>query len=153
MLNTFIKILLVPTLFITVWELPISYAVEAPELPIEQRSYEQQITYYSELYGADPKVTLAVARCESGFSQKAIGDQKRAVGIYQYHLATFQRHSKLKGEELDRTSAHDQIKLATWAIANGYGNEWTAYRAIKNGGTYSFYSKLLGKHYTAHCKL
>lgn len=136
-----------------IFGLPLTYAVVAPELPIEQRSYEQQIVYYAELNGLDTKVALAVARCESEFSNSAVGDSGRAKGIYQFHLETFNRHSKLKGEQLDYTSAHDQIKLATWSIANGYGNEWTTYRAIMNGGTYSFYSKLLKKHFTVHCEL
>lgn len=70
----------------------------------------------------------------------------------QYHKQSFENHAKLYGEELDYYSTYDQIKLGTWAIANGRGNEWTAYRAIKNGGTYSFYSKLLNKHFTAKCK-
>lgn len=152
MLKTFTKILLVPVLFFIIWKLPVSYAVEAPILPIKEWTYEQQITYYAELYGFDPVIGLKVAKCESGLSNSAIGDGKRANGIFQYHKGSFDRHAKLFGEQLDYTSAHDQIKLAMWAMANGHANEWTAYRAIKNGGTYTFYSKLLGKHYTAVCK-
>ena len=60
--------------------------------------------------------------------------------------------SKKLGEELDFNSSHDQIKLLSWSIANGYGRNWTAWRAIQNGGTYSFYSNQLKKHFKVTCK-
>jgi hypothetical protein len=54
---------------------------------------------------------------------------------------------------LDYNSAHDQAKLGMWAISQGYGNEWTAYVAIKNGGVYKFYSRQLKKNFVVKCSL
>lgn len=123
------------------------------ELKIQEQSIQQQIEYFSDVNNVDSKLISKIVECESSFNTDSKGDGDRAFGLFQYHKASFERHTKLYGEELDYYSSYDQIKLGTWAIANGMGREWTAYRAIKNGGTYSFYSKLLKKHYTVVCKL
>lgn len=90
--------------------------------------------------------------CESG-GRKVKGDGGRAYNEFQFHKPTWDRMSKKMGEELDINSGYDQAKLATWAVANGYGREWTSYVAIKNGGKYSFYSSLMKKHYTVTCNI
>lgn len=152
MLKTFIKILIVIGITYLVFKLPVAIAF-APEVPIEQQSVERQIVYYANLYGFDSEIGLKVAECESNFSNKAIGDSGKSKGIFQFQKETFNRHSKQMGETLDYTSAHDQIKLAMWSMSNGNAREWTTYRAIMNGGTYTFYSKQLKKTFTVYCKL
>jgi hypothetical protein len=122
------------------------------EIKLSEQPISAQIDYFADLYGTDASVVKKVVQCESQGKVTARGDGNRAYGLLQYHKASFERHAKLFGEELDYYSSYDQIKLGTWAISQGYGNEWTAYRAIKNGGTYSFYSKLLKKHFVAVCK-
>lgn len=112
------------------------------------------IVYYSEVHEIDPSTLMKMVDCESDFNPNAVGDAGRAFGALQYHEKTFYEHAKLMGEELHYNSAHDQIKVATF-IAKHYPEKlraWTSYRAIKNGGTYSFYSSLLKKHYTVTCK-
>ena len=126
------------------------------EIKITDLSYQAQIDYFSDLFGVDNSLVKGMVQCESiNWNPQAKGDYKNgkplAFGLFQYHKETFERHSKKFGEELDYYSSYDQIKLGTWAIANGYGREWTSYRAIENGGTYSFYSNLLEKHFTAKC--
>ena len=121
--------------------------------PITKQYIQEQVEYFSEINGVDPKLISKVIECESQNNHKAKGDGGKAFGVMQYHKQSFENHAKLYGEKLDYYSAHDQIKLGTWAIANGKGREWTAYRAIKNGGTYSFYSKMLKRHFTVKCKL
>lgn len=117
-------------------------------------SPEQQVTYFSNLYGGDSRVALSVMKCESSGSHSAKGDGGRSNGIFQFQKSTFERMEKDFGEDLNYTSRYDQIKLASWAIANPkYQNEWTAYRAIENGGKYSFYSSQMKKHYTVYCSL
>lgn len=111
-----------------------------------------QIDYYSLMYGVDKNLSSKVIQCESHYNINAVGDEGRSRGIAQFQEPSFNRLSRLMGEELDYNSSHDQIKLMVWSIANGHGMEWTAYRAIKNGGTYSFYSKQLQKHFTVVCK-
>jgi len=110
------------------------------------------VKLFAKQYGVDELIALTLVDCESDFLQKAIGDGGRSKGVMQYQKASFERHSKLLGEQLNYDSAYDQIKLGMWAISQGYGNEWTAYVAIKKGGKYSFYSKQLDKHFTVYCK-
>lgn len=126
-------------------------------IPIDPKtlSPKEVITYYSNLYGADEALLLKMAECESGFNQGSLGDSGRAVGIYQYHAGTFKHYAKLFGQELDYYSAHDQAMLTAWLSVNKPEslNEWTSYRAIRNGGTYAFYSKLLQKHFVVTCEI
>jgi len=160
MLKTFTKILLVPVLFFIVWELPVSYAVEAPELPIEQRSYVQQILYYTKLFGSDTRTVYSVGYCESGFRDGIlVGDEGHSHGEFAYFKETWARYAKMFNKhfgtnyQFDINSRHDQIKLTSWVFTLEEVNkrEWTTYRALTNGGTYTFYSKFLKKTFTIKC--
>lgn len=125
-----------------------------PTPTIDKEYIQEKVNQFSNIYSIDPRLVTRVIECESKYDHENVGDGGRAFGVMQYHKASFLRHAKLMGEpDLDYYSTHDQIKVGTWAIANGHGREWTAYRAIMNGGTYSFYSKLLKKHFTVKCKL
>ena len=126
---------------------------EAPEIPLQDQPIENIVRHFAEVNGVDESLALAVMRCESQGRQDTVSDGGRSRGVFQYQKETFERHAKEYGEVLDYNSSYDQAKLAMWAIAHGKGNEWTAYRAIKNGGTYSFYSKQLKKHFTVKCVL
>lgn len=130
----------------------IASELEIKESKISELSIDEQIDHYATLYGVEGSLIKKMVQCESEYKTTAIGDGGMARGLLQYHQGSFKRHAELFGEELDYYSSHDQIKLGTWAVANGYGREWTSYRAIQNGGTYSFYSKLLQRHYTVVCK-
>ena len=126
----------------------------AEPVKIEEMDAQQLVSYFSVQYGTDKDIALAVMRCESGGKNSAVGDNGLSKGIYQFQEETFTRMSKLKGDELDYTSKLDQIKLAVWALGKpNLAREWTAYRAIKNNGKYSFYSKQLKKHFTVYCSL
>ena len=130
---------------------PITYA-EAPKPKLQDQPITQIVTVFAEQNGLDPKIALSVMQCESRGIQNNPGDGGKATGIYQYWEDTWERHSKEFGEELDINSPYDQAKLATWAIADGKGREWTAYRALMNGGKYTFYSSKLKKTITVYCK-
>ena len=161
------RLLIYIFLWITAWLLamvflPISKSsAEAPEIPLKERSIQSIITYYADMYGVDPSVSLAVARCESGYDSSVKGDYKNgvplALGLFQYHNETWNRHYKeffnTTGITLDRNIPADNAQLANWAFSTGKGAEWTTMTALKKGGTYSFYSKLLGKHFTVTCKM
>lgn len=119
------------------------------DLPVQQ-----QVIHFSNLYGGDSRITLSVMECESSGSHSAKGDNGRSNGIFQFQKSSFERMERDFGEDLNYTSRYDQIKLASWALANPkYQREWTAYRAIANGGKYSFYSKQLNRHFTVYCNL
>lgn len=130
---------------------------QAPNIPLKDKSVKEQIEFFSEIYGADSKVVNKVIECESGGSHKAIGDGGRSKGIAQIQEPTWkdleQKFNVKYEEDLNYTSKFDQLKLTTYSIANGEGHRWTAYRAIMNGGTYSFYSKQLQKHFKVTCRL
>ena len=118
------------------------------------KTAKDYIVEYAELYDTDATVLLKVAECESRFDQEAIGDSKNSVGIYQYWKDTWEEMSKLYGEKLDINSVNDQAKLTAFIFAKypKHKTKWTAYRAIQNGGTYSFYSTKLKRHFTVTCK-
>ena len=142
------------TLITSLLVLPTKVIAEPIEIPlVVSLTVEQQVEYFAKLYGADVSLVSKVMECESGGNHKAIGDSGLSKGVFQYQRSTFERHEKLLGEDLNYQSSYDQIKLASFAIANGMGNEWTAYRAIQNGGKYSFYSKQLQKSFVVYCKL
>jgi len=115
---------------------------------------QQQVVYFSNLYGGNPDIALKVMDCESSGSHSAKGDGGRSNGIFQFQKSSFERMEKDFGEDLNYTSQYDQIKLASYALASKkYQNEWTSFRAIMNGGKYSFYSSQMKRHYTIYCKL
>lgn len=102
---------------------------QAPEREVKDFSVKEMISYFAEYYKADEKELSKVAKCESSFNQKAVGDGGRAYGIFQYHKPTFDRFSKLLGEDLDYYSAHDQLKLTAFVFAEypQYKKHWSCY--------------------------
>lgn len=115
---------------------------------------------YGEEYGANMNILNAVVRCESQFGKLPNGDFKNgeylAVGIGQYHKETWNRHTKISGLAGSRDSVEDQARQLAWTFAKGseeMKREWTTYRAIKNGGEYSFFSSVLNKQFTVKCKV
>lgn len=118
---------------------------------------EQMINTLAPKYGQDPKLISKISYCESKH-KVASHDGGRALNITGIHDTTFKGwlrlYEKEQGETLDKNSTYDQIKMMSWAFSKGesYRRQWTTYVAYKNGGTYSFYSKLLKGHYTAKCK-
>lgn len=135
----------------------ISAKVTIAESPIyehKEKTPEELITYYANMYGADVDELLKVAQCESKMGKDNIGDSGNAIGLYQYWNDTWLRFSKLLGEDLDINNMNDQARLTAYIFANHpeLKTHWTSYVAIKNGGVYSFYSKKLGRHFKVYCK-
>lgn len=115
-------------------------------------SVDQQIDYFSSLYGGDSRVIKRVMQCESNGDHSTVGDGGLSNGIFQFQKPTFNRMEKVFGEDLDYESQYDQVKLGVWALSNPkYAKEWTTYVAIQNGGEYTFYSKQLKKHFVVKC--
>lgn len=145
-----IKIIVSFVLLFSLFGLPTKDSAE--ELQIKEMSAKEQVWFYSTIYGANPVIVDKVIQCESGYNNSAIGDGKNAQGIGQFWEETFNRMSKKLGEKLDYNSSHDQIKLLSFAMANPtLAKEWTSYRAIINGGSYTFYSKYFKKTITVYC--
>lgn len=127
------------------------------EPKITEQTYTIQADYFAKLYGVDSQIVDRVLDCESDYVHTAKGDGGRSKGIAQIQKPTWDwmeaQYYKEWGEHLDYLSSHDQIKLLAYQISKGNGNNWTSYRAIKNGGKYSFWSNQMKKHYTVYCKL
>lgn len=127
------------------------------ELEIIDAPYTIQANYFANLYGVDSKIVNKVLDCESDYDHNARGDGGRSVGIAQIQKPTWDWMEKDYfdewGEHLDYKSSHDQIKLLAYEISKGHGNNWTTYRAIKNGGKYTFWSSQNQKSYTIYCKV
>jgi hypothetical protein len=123
--------------------------------PLEEYSVPELIEHYATIYNQDPELLKKVAECESKYEKDLSGDGGLAYSVFQFHKGTFEKWSKEFGELLDYESYHDNIKLAVWSFSQGenYRKAWSTYVAITNGGEYSFYSKLLKKHFTVICSL
>lgn len=130
--------------------------LETEEVKINPRdlSTDQQVIYFSNLYGGDAEVALKVMECESGGNHQVTGDGGRSNGIFQFQRSTFNRMEKILGEDLNYDSQFDQVKLASFALSKPeLAREWTAFVAIEKGGKYSFWSRQLNKHFVVYCKL
>lgn len=98
---------------------------QAPQIPLEKRPIPEMVSYYANEYAVPATTLLRVMKCESSGNQKAIGDNGKAHGIFQFHKPTWDRFTKEMGETLDRESAHDQAKVAAYAFSKGYSNHWS----------------------------
>ncbi len=109
-------------------------ADKLPSVPEKPLSVQEMIVKYAEIYAAKEQELNLVINDESGFSctPKGSNDRGLAFGPAQYHLGTFIRYSKMKGEELDYHSCNDQIKLMAWQFANIPKSkcEWTKWKHL-----------------------
>lgn len=123
---------------------------DIPSKPLTiQETIVKQVVYYA----ASEKKLTALLRCESHFNQDVIGAEGE-IGVGQFKQGTFDYLSDLMGETLNIHSYADQIKLIAWTSVNTPKemNHWTTWRALQNGGIYTFTSKKTGKTYTVTCK-
>jgi hypothetical protein len=106
--------------------------IEAPN--VIQLSKEEVIAKYSEQYGTSSELITKVMMCESGGNPNAVNNNEpnniQSFGIMQFQKPSFDYMSSKMGEQLDFYSYHDQIKLASWAISNNMGRNWSCYRKV-----------------------
>lgn len=131
---------------------------EIPEAVIEApKTVIEIIGEIAPQFEQDPKLIEKITWCESHHEVKS-HDGGRGTNVTGIHDKTFDGwlplYEKERGETLDKASTYDQIKMMSWAFSKGdsYRNQWTTYVAYMNGGTYSFYSRLLEAHFTVKCK-
>ena len=68
----------------------------------------------------------AIAKCESNFNPKAIGDHGKSIGVFQIHLPAHPDVSKVQ--------ALDPFYSLAWAIdkyVNGEIGIWTCWKIVK----------------------
>lgn len=131
--------------------------INAPTKTIDQMTTQELIELASEKFSQDASLISKISYCES--KHKIVAhDGGRAVNMTGIHDRTFNYwlplYEKEVGETLDIKSTYDQFKMMSWAFSKGesYRTKWTTYVAYKKGGEYSFYSNLLGAHFTVRCK-
>lgn len=114
-----------------------------------EMTIEGQINYYSELYDVDSGIISKVIQCESKFNPNAHNPNgENSWGLVQINLNS---HPEITQEQALDTNF--SINYLVNNISLGNGRMWTSYRAIKNGGTYTFFSSTLKKQITVYCKL
>jgi soluble lytic murein transglycosylase-like protein len=81
-------------------------------------------------FGVPESFALCVADRESRLDPQAIGDHGDAVGLYQFHLSTWQHFRARMGLPADdlRRDARTATRTACWAFANGFQLRWTVVR-------------------------
>lgn len=131
--------------------------VKVPIVDTANMSVVEAIDYIAPKFSQDPVLIKKIVWCES-MNQVVIHDGGRGRGVTGLHRQTFNLWLPLYQEEMGETlnydSTFDQIKMLVWAFKKGesFRDDWTSYRAYRNGGTYSFYSKTMGSHFTSRCK-
>jgi cell division protein FtsL len=123
---------------------------------IDKMSYIQMVHYIAPQFNQDPNEIAQIIWNESNFKVQS-HDGGRAKNITAIHDSTFKgwlpQYEKETGQTLNMQSQFDQISMMSWAFSKGYKTAWTTAVACNNeNGTYSFYSRLMQKHYTVTCK-
>lgn len=79
--------------------------------------------------GVDPRAANCVCYHESEFRVDVVGDQGRAVGLWQWHLPSWKAARRMMGlPETDlRHDATESTRTALWAMANGYEHWWSTW--------------------------
>jgi hypothetical protein len=128
-----------------------------PVVDTANMSVVEAIDYIAPKFAQDPVLIKKIVWCES-MNQVVVHDGGRGIGVTGLHRQTFNLwlpiYREEMKEELNYDSTFDQLKMISWAFSKGetYRDDWTSYRAYRNGGTYSFYSRTLGSHFTVKCK-
>jgi len=92
------------------------------------------IVQYANTYGVkDTRLIQCIVYYESGGRDEAVGDNGDAIGVAQYHLATFLGHRKQIGlSQIDlRKDTNASIQCMVFSISRGGIGNWTArYKCI-----------------------
>lgn len=108
---------------------------------------------YSDEYKIDANLLYSVLICESNLNPNVqAGDSGHSKTIAQIKDPTWDYLEKKLGLSLDKGSYHDAIRLTAGAMSISEGENWTPYRAIKNGGSYTFFNRHTQKWQTVYCK-
>lgn len=89
---------------------------------------ERMVRHTAEAMGVDADFAACVVRHESEWDPAAIGDQGRAVGLFQWHRPSWRHVRRAMGLSIEdrRHDARESTVTALWAMNNGYADWWTA---------------------------
>ncbi len=85
----------------------------------------------AELYGVDPDYAIAIVRCESSLRTDAVGDSGAALGLWQFHLPTWEANARrVFGRDVGDLRADPLASslVASWMLARGQAWQWTCAR-------------------------
>ena len=104
-----------------------------PDEPVViKETTKELISFYSQKYAVSEQLVSCVIEKESSFDPLAIGDNGKAVGLGQFHLATwrtFRAKMGLDGKD-ERTDKAEAIKTLVWGLSQGLGSHWSP---VKDG--------------------
>lgn len=139
--------------------------VEVAKTETPKATATDLIIKYAAIYEADKTELIKVGSCESHLGKLKGGDYKNGVylarGLFMYHKGTWNKAVSLFKKEMNQPdrifsidSIEDQAEVTAfiWAKHPDWKKQWSTYVAYKNGGTYSFYSRVLEKYFTVTCK-
>lgn len=101
----------------------------ATKTPVPSKDTVSLIYQYAALYHVDPKIPLAIAKCESGYNPKAQNKYSSASGTFQFINSTWVSTRKQMGEDPSLSLKLDPeqgVKTGVWKIANGGISAWLA---------------------------
>lgn len=98
----------------------------------EEYTLDEAINKFSSEYNIPRQWLVNLAKCESSYGIRLVGDNGNAYGPFQYWNRTWNYFEDLSNMNLNRNSMYDQTRLTAWALSNGYGGHWSCdYRTGK----------------------
>jgi len=99
-------------------------------LALQQSPQEFMVRRLAEAQGIDPNYAACIVARESEWNTNAVGDDGAAVGLWQWHLGSWQHVREAMGLPVAdrRADPVESTVTALWWIGQGYGRWWTADR-------------------------
>jgi len=97
-------------------------------LALQRSPQEIMVRQMALAFGVEPERAACIVRLESQWDPMAIGDDGAAVGLWQWHLASWRHVRARMGLSLE-DRRHDPVastSVALWWIRQGYGHWWSA---------------------------
>jgi hypothetical protein len=91
----------------------------------EDYTLDDAIDKFSREYSIPREWLVNLAKCESSFGKRLVGDNGNAYGQYQYWEPTWVEFEKRIGQDLDKFSLYDQTKMTAFALDNNLGHRWS----------------------------
>lgn len=130
---------------------PLSFTEEQ----LQQLSFPYLLGFFAKEYNIDPVPLKKTAWCESHYDMsKHNGTDPNggSFGGLQYQKRTFYTYAKLAGiENPDIHNKVHQAKTGAYMFSIGEAKQWTTWRALMNGGSYTFFYKPINDYYTVYC--
>jgi hypothetical protein len=92
----------------------------------------------AEMYGLDPVVVACICQQESGWDPRAVSEDRKHLGLFQWSLPSFRETRKAMGDsdwEVDaRFDAWVSTETAMYAMSHGHLGWWSTADKCKEAG-------------------